>query len=295
MTLSARPEPRRSAAAAIGWAGEVLAGVPAPRLEAERLLAHVLGVSRARLLSALREPLPATVEQAFARLVARRADGEPLAYLVGSVEFYGLEFEVTPATFVPRPETELLVDWAIGRLRRRPSDAAVRLIDVGTGCGAIAVALAKAVRWAEVIATDVSAEALAVAERNARRHGLEDRLRLVQADLLPPWPPAFDLVVANLPYVAEEDPDLEPAVARFEPAQALYGGPDGLDWIRRLLVTLPSRLVPGADVGLEIGWRQGAAALALARAFLPGGRARCRTDLAGCDRLLTVEAIPCLV
>ncbi len=291
MELAAASAPQTTVFQAIGWAARQLGPHPAPRLEAEQLLAHLMGLSRARLLAALRQPLDADTEQAFASLVERRARGEPLAYLLGQVEFYGLDLEVTPATFVPRPETELLVDWAIHRLRRRDHLACV--IDVGTGCGAIALALAKAVREAQVVATDISVRALEVAMRNAERHGLQGRVRLVEADLLPVAPARFDLVVANLPYVAENDPDLESAVANYEPATALYGGRDGLGVVRRLLAVLPGRLAPGADIGLEIGWRQGAAALELARRWLPGGKAECRPDLAGHDRLLIVEDVPC--
>lgn len=283
--------PGDTIAAAIAEGCSRLSGTATPRLDAELLLAHVLGTSRAGLLARLRERLPAGAAERFRVLLERRARGEPLAYLTGQVGFYDLELGVSPATFVPRPETELLVEWGLGRLHARPGRVVV--LDVGTGCGAIALVLARGASQAEVHATDISAAALAVARDNARRLGLGDRIRWHQADLLPPTPAVFDLVVANLPYVAEEDPDLDPAVAAFEPPRALYGGKRGLEVIGRLLAILPPRLALGADVGLEIGWRQAAEALQLAQAFLPHGRARIQRDLAGRDRLLLIEGIGC--
>lgn len=276
---------------------------PTAALDAERLLAHVLDRGRAAVLARLREPLAATAAVAFEAVVTRRAAGEPVAYIIGRSDFYRLTLEVTPDTLIPRPETELLAEWAIGRARARfdgressdarPARGRVRqALDVGTGSGALALALAAHVADLEVHATDVSRAALAVAARNATRLGLVDRVRFHQADLLPPEPRLFDLVVANLPYVAIDDPDLDPEVRRFEPAEALFAGADGLAIIRRLLEVLPPRLASGADLGLEIGWRQGPAAVALVGAALPGSVVVLHEDMAGHDRLVTAESVP---
>jgi len=262
---------------------------PTPILDAEELLAHVLGVSRTALLARGTDGLPAGSRAAFDRLLTRRAAGEPVAYLTGRVWFYGLELEVTPAVLIPRPETEALAEWAIGWAQARGGPLGV--LDVGTGSGALALALAANVPVDLTIhATDVAPAALDVARRNALRFGLAERITFHQADLLPPAPPAFDLVVANLPYVGTDElADVAPDVLLWEPHAALFAGPGGLALIRRLLGLLPGRLSAGAAVGLEIGWRQGAAVVALARAAFPGARVTLRPDLAGLDRIVTIQ------
>jgi release factor glutamine methyltransferase len=258
-------------------------------LDAELLMCHAMGVSRARLLAGLREPLTEDDVAAFDALVGRRAAGEPLAYITGRAGFFGLELGVDHRVLIPRPETELLASWALDRIRARGGRPVV--LDVGTGSGAVALALAAHAPAAEVHATDVSPGAVAVAQDNARRLGLARRVSFHLADLLPPGPNRYDVLVANLPYVGEGDPDLAPDVHRHEPPEALFAGPDGLAAIRRLLATLPRCMAAGGDAGLEIGWRQGRAAARLAREAVPAGSVRVRPDLAGHDRLLTIEDV----
>jgi release factor glutamine methyltransferase len=272
-------------AAALAEASGGLVQRGSPRLDAEILLAHALDVRRTDVLARLSERLPSDAARRFEHLVARRAAGEPTAYLTGFAPFYDLDLEVSPAVLVPRPETESLVDWALRSLGRRWPGAVV--LDVGTGSGAIALALARHSPVSlDLHATDASAAALALARRNARRVGLDGVVRFHQADLLPAAPARFDLVVANLPYVADEDPDLAADVCRWEPPEALFGGSDGLAEIRRLLDVLPSRLAHGAGVGLEVGAGQAAAVARLLGAALPGAALSVHVDLAGHQRVV---------
>jgi release factor glutamine methyltransferase len=254
---------------------------------ASALLGHVLGLTRAQVLARPEQVLTPEQAAAFEALVARAAQGEPLAYLTGRREFYGLEFEVDPNVLVPRPETELLVDHA---LAAQPA----RVLDVGTGSGCIAVTLAVRLPLAAVTASDLSPAVLALAVRNAARHGVAQRIAFVQSDLLAAFqPPAssfqpFDLIAANLPYIDTDELRALP-VARFEPWPALDGGPGGLTLIARLLQQAPALLAPGGRLLLEIGASQGPAALALARAAFPAAAVSLQRDLAGLDRLLMIE------
>lgn len=282
---------------AIRGAEAALVRSSTPRLDAELLVAHVMGLTRAQVLARATDPWPADGAALLADLVARRARGEPVAYLVGRAWFFGLALEVTPDVLIPRPETEGLVTWAGDWIRSRAPDIGrpIRVVDVGTGSGAIALALATAhgAASADVWATDVSAAALAVAARNAARLGLAERVHLSAADLLPDGPEApacFDLVVANLPYVGlRELGDVERDVMRWEPHGALFAGPDGLGVIRRLLALLPARLATGGAAALEIGWRQGAAVRDLAAAAVPGATVAVHPDFAGLDRMIVVQ------
>jgi release factor glutamine methyltransferase len=274
------------------WAtGELAPVTDTPRLEAEVLLAHVLETSRAVLIAHHERPLtPAQLDQ-YQALVRRRAANYPLPYLTGRIEFYGLEFEVTPDVLIPRPETETLVDLA---LRRRPA----RVVDVGTGSGCIAVSLAVHLPEVTVYAVDVSPAALAIARRNAERHGVAERVRLLAGDLLGPLPGPLDLIVSNPPYVPTDERAALPASVRdHEPRLALDGGPDGLALVRRLLAQAPAVLrnpapvtgCPGGGLLIEIGANQGEAASRLARAFFPHATVRVHPDLAGRDRVLEVQ------
>jgi len=247
------------------------AGADGPRLAAEVLLAHALGCRRIELYT--RHDYLATGEQLarFRELVARAARREPVAYLVGEKEFYSLPFLVTPDVLVPRPETEILVEQAVDILRGLGRPGA--MWDVCTGSGCVAVAAAKQAP-AMVLATDVSLAAVEVARKNVARHGLEGRVTVRQADLLTPpadWPPqtqqslqfgeplpaAFDIITANPPYVPDEAA-VAPEVSH-EPAIALRGGPDGLDFIRRIIAGTPRFLRPGGALVLEFGIDQGQA------------------------------------
>ena len=223
-------------------------GSTSARLDAELLLAHALGVRRLDLYLQFDRPLGDAERAPYRELIARRGRGEPVAYLVGHREFMKLDFEVTPDVLVPNPDTETLVLRAVAWARER--GGAVRVADVGTGSGCIAVAIAHFVPEASVWAGDDDAAALAVAERNVRAHGLTERVRLLQGDLLEPFPSGLDLVCANLPYVAEEAP--LPAEVLAQPRRALVAADRGTALVRRLLAEAPPRLAPGGAVLVEI-------------------------------------------
>lgn len=260
------------------------AQVDAPRLSAEVLLAHVSGLSRTQILARPDQNVPSDALAHFDRLVERAVAGEPLAYIVGHREFYGLDFTTDARALVPRPETELLVDLALKGL---PENA--RVADVGTGSGCIAVVIAVRAPSARLTAIDVSPEALTLAQRNAQRHRVADRITFTQTDLLKnAAPAAFHLICANLPYIATPELETLPVV-KHEPRLALDGGPDGLTLIRHLLVDAPRVLRPQGRLLLEIGAQQGKAAFALAGAFFPNARVRLHKDLAGLDRIVEVQ------
>ena len=269
-----------------------------PGLDAELLLAHVLGWSRARVL-AERQARPTEAQQhAFTALIGRREALEPLAYIVGHKEFYGLDFEVTPATLVPRPETELLVDLALAWARwrehnqkpqnREPQNRAHRLhvADIGTGTGCIAITFAAHFTAAEIVGIDRSPAALAVARRNVARHGLAARVQLAEGDLLQPLVTPVDLLLSNPPYTILSE--IDENVRRHEPHLALDGGMDGLALYRRLLADAPAKLAAGGAIMLEIGATQGAAVIALAKAAFPNAHVAVHLDLAGHDRVVVV-------
>ncbi|RPI50066.1 MAG: peptide chain release factor N(5)-glutamine methyltransferase, partial [Chloroflexi bacterium] len=221
-------------------------------------------------------------------LAARRAQREPLAYITGHREFFGLDLAVDGRVLVPRPETELLVERALSLARRLPEPAVIA--DVGAGSGAIAVALAVHLPAATIYALDEAPGPLAVTAENARRHGVEERVHCLQGDLLSPLPEAMHLVCANLPYVGSEEWEaLAPEIREHEPRAALDGGPGGLEVIRRLLATAGPYLRPGGAILLEIGAGQGPAARALAGEHFPQARAELLPDYAGLDRLLVVQ------
>lgn len=259
-----------------------------PALDADLLLCEALGIERAALLAHLDRPLPEAAGAQFSLWLARAAEGEPIAYLLGRRGFYDRDFAVTPAVLIPRPETELLLEQALDWAEHHP----VRLAaDIGTGSGALAVTFAAHAPHTQVVAVDVSAEALAVARANAARHSVAERITFLHGDLLAPLIERGlrpDLIMANLPYIpAGELPAL--AVTRFEPRLALDGGPDGLDLVRRLLAEAQPLCAPGALLLLEIGAGQGAAALAAVRTCWPNAVAGVLPDYAGHDRVLRVE------
>lgn len=274
-----------------GAAALRFAGVEEPELEAEVLLRHVLGLSRAQIIARFPQDLTPEQQAAYHELLDRRRAHHPTAYLVGRREFYGLEFMVTPAVLIPRPETELLVEAALAIAGRMAAGGEPPVIvDVGTGSGAVAVCLAQRVVPSRVIATDVSAGALAVAGYNARKHRVAGRIEFRCGDLLDPVPEPPDLVVSNPPYVPTDVwVALPPEIREHEPRLALDGGPDGLDVIRRLLAQAAGRLAPGGALALEIGHDQGPTVADLARAAFPGAAVTVRRDLAGHDRVVTVE------
>jgi len=294
-------EPRAvSAERALREAANLLrrAGVDTPRLDAEILLCQTAGLRRESLLAHPEELLPAEVLRAYRRAVSLRAERRPLAYITGRREFYSLDFEVGPGVLVPRPETELLVDVAVSLARTLPG-AEPFLADVGTGCGAVAVALACLLPRCRVAAGDISNRALDYARRNVLAHGLEDRVELQRGDLLEAVSPdsggggrLFDGVVANLPYIPDRDWDaLPPEVRGFEPPESLLGGPDGLGFVRRLARQLPDRLAPGGFVCLEVGPGQASPAGDILRATGLFDAITHYRDLAGRERVVAAEGL----
>jgi release factor glutamine methyltransferase len=226
----------------------------AANLDARLLAQHVLGWDAARLIASAGDIAPDSFPAAFDALVARRAAREPLAYITGHREFFGLEFEITPAVLIPRPETELVVEAALASV---PEAQLFTMIDACTGCGNIAVAVAKERRNARVVATDVSETALEVARRNAARHGVESRVTFVAADLFGDLSGPVDIVTANPPYVAERNAaGLQPEVGDHEPGVALFGGHDGLTIVERLVRGAPPLLRPGGHLIFEFGFGQ---------------------------------------
>jgi release factor glutamine methyltransferase len=246
------PDVRSMLAAAADRLGE--------RVDAELLLLHVLQQPRSWLFTHADDVPDIDVQTAYAALVERRAAGEPVAYITGRRGFWSLDLEVTPTTLIPRPETELLVELALQRL---PLVASCSLADLGTGGGAIVLAVARERPRARVVATDASAAALAVAQRNAQRHAIGN-VAFVQGDWLAPLTGQhFDLIVSNPPYIEAADPHLAQGDLRHEPASALASGPDGLDDIRRIVCDARAHLHPAGWLLFEHGWNQGIAARAL--------------------------------
>jgi release factor glutamine methyltransferase len=298
------------------------AGSETARLDAELLLGWAIGADRTSIVAHRDAPVGSDAFARFEEGVARRATGEPVAYIRGIKEFHGLAFVVDPRALIPRPETEAIVDAAIRevmrRLAERPGEAGsgragpgsggagggggdpIRVADVGTGSGAIAVALAVELRHRTVVmgrnvriaATDISPEALDLARENAVGHAAADGMRFIEADLLPPVLPdegsPFDVILANLPYVRTEAIAGLPVAASFEPPLALDGGADGLDAIRALLERLPDALAPDGVALFEIGGDQGESAPQAVAERLPGWRATVEADLAGLPRVLRV-------
>jgi release factor glutamine methyltransferase len=231
---------------------------PTARRDAELLLLYVTGLTRADLLTHPERPLPEEQRAAYDRAIARRQQHEPIQYITGTQEFYGRPFCVTPAVLIPRPETEHLIE-AAATLRVGETALALeslRILDIGTGSGILAVTLALHYPHATVTATDISSAALAVARLNADTHGVASRIRFLESDLLDVVRgESFHLIVSNPPYVANDEP-LAPEVVRFEPHTALFAGPDGLTLYRRLIPAAAAALAPGGHLLLEIGQGQ---------------------------------------
>lgn len=276
-------------------------GSETPRLDAEVLLAHVLRVDRTTLLASLEATVGADQAKGFGATVERRLTGEPVSYIRGLKEFYGLVFSVDRRALVPRPETELVVDLALARLGRmltsapRPQGSSLRIWDVGTGSGAICVAVAAEGRRRgysadiRLRATDVSADALSLAVENAVVHGVADMIDFERADLTSVADPQpVDLLLANLPYIASDVIPTLPVAASFEPVAALDGGPDGLAFIRRLIEALPEALAPHGVALLEIGSDQVAAVRTMVDGSRHGWSVAIHDDLAGQPRVAEI-------
>ena len=258
--------------------------------EAELLMRQALGKSRVELYQDLNRELSPGEEAAFEQLISRRLSGEPVAYIMGHREFFGLDFYVDARVLIPRPETELLVEKALTLARERPI---ATIADIGTGSGAIAVSLALNLPQVKVFATDVSALALEVARLNCQRHGVLDRVCLLSGDMLSPLAGPVDLVVANLPYVTEAEVG-EQGLASFEPELALDGGSDGLEKIRELCARLDDKLNPGGSLLLEMGIGQSRAVASLLHDLFPAAGVEIIPDLSGIDRVvgLTLSLTP---
>lgn len=252
-----------------------------PAGEARALLRHVLECDESFLIARAERTLTPGQREAYVRLAARRAAGEPLAYLTGEREFYGLSFNVTPAVLIPRPETELLVELALERL---PGEARARVLDLGTGSGCVAIAIAREQLRAEIVAVDASAQAVALARDNARRHGVRG-ITVLHGDWFGAVPgQRFDVIVANPPYVAAGDPHLGEGDLRFEPRGALVAGPTGFECIEAIIASAPRHLVRGGWLLFEHGMGQAPRCRALlAHAGL--GAVFTRADLAGIERV----------
>lgn len=261
-------------------------GLESPRLDAEVLLAHALGRDRASLLAHGDAVLPLEAKATFEELIGRRAQGEPVAYLVGRRDWYDLTLRVTPDVLVPRPETEGLLERALTWAQGRRVETAV---DVGTGSGALAIALASALPDSHIYAVDVSAGALAVAEENATSAEVHVRITFLQSDLLAAIPAPLDLIVANLPYIGTDEYEgLQRDVRSYEPRLALVGGWKGHEMLERLLHQAAGRLCPSGAIFAELGPLQATAAAAAAHAAFPHAEIRLENDYAGLARYLMV-------
>jgi len=266
------------------------AGIADASVEAELLLGYVLGMSKTQIYTKPERSLTSVETKRLWHLVRRRLDHEPAAYILGHCEFYGIDFYIDHHTFIPRPETELLVEKA-GELAQRISHQGeqITIADIGTGCGAIAVSLALALPQVKIYATDVSAAALQVAEINCRRHGVNSQVKLLQGNLLESLPQPVDMIVANLPYIKNcEFGDLSPEIRDYEPTMALAGGEDGLDRIKQMLEQMPGKLSYGACFLLEIGQGQGEMVTSLIKSYFPEVSIELISDLGGIERVVKV-------
>ncbi len=259
-------------------------------LEAEVLVRHLLGVSRAEFFASLDHPLRRAELDQLERLVAQRVGGEPLAYILGGREFFGLDLIVDRHVLVPRQETELLVELALQwHSRRKSGSSPAEILDLGTGSGAIAVALACSLPAATVYATDVSGAALRIADANRRRHGLRDRVHLIQTDLMRGVSGIVDVVVSNPPYIPAGDIRSLPLEVRCEPTLALDGGIDGLAVTRRLISEARGQIRPGGALIVEVSPDQIRSATAEAASAFPRAAVSAHDDLMGLPRAVAVD------
>jgi len=266
------------------------AGIADASVEAELLLGHILGMSKTQLYTEPERVLTSAETKHLRRLVRRRLNHEPAAYILGHCEFYGIDLYIDCHTFIPRPETELLVEQAV-ELAYRISQPGKRIAiaDVGTGCGAIAISLALALPKAKIYATDISVPALQVAEMNCRRHSVSSQVELLQGNLLEPLSQPVDMIVTNLPYIKDcEFEDLSPEIRNFEPTTALAGGEEGLGKIQQVLEQMPGKLNYGGCFLLEIGKGQGREVTSLIKSYFPQASIELISDLGGIERVVKV-------
>jgi release factor glutamine methyltransferase len=281
-------------ALAQGTSAFAQAQLPSPRLDAQVLLAHILQVDRAVLYTYPERTLTPEQEQQFSQCIERRSQGEPVAYITGQREFYGLDFLVDKRVLIPRPETELLVETALNIIHSRLDTGTIPIVaDIGTGTGAIPIMLAvNEPRLPYLYVTDISADALEVARLNCERHHVEQRVRLLQGDLLAPLPEPIDVLTANLPYVGtDEMSSLTPDVRNYEPHLALFSGQHGLDLLHRFLTQAhqSGKLKAHAVMLLEIGYQQREELTQWIEELWPRAAVTFVKDYAGWDRLLRLE------
>ncbi|MGA2070757.1 MAG: peptide chain release factor N(5)-glutamine methyltransferase [Sedimentisphaerales bacterium] len=282
----------------LSWVTEYFTGkgVESPRLSAEWLLSYALGLKRIELYTQFNKVVAQEQLSQLHELVKRAGAHEPIAYLTGNKEFYSLEFEITKDCLIPRPETELLVERAIEFLRTRSGEQFI--CDLCTGCGCVAVAIARNFADCRIVATDISDAALAVAGKNVAKHGLMNRIKLLQGDLFEPviaglGPAKFDLIVCNPPYVSEPEYEkLAPNVKDFEPKSALAAGQDGLDIIKRIIAETSRHLKPTGTLMLEIGNEQGNAVHKLLETAGCFDTVKIEKDYSNLDRLAVAATKP---
>lgn len=267
------------------------ARIGSPRMNAELLLMFTLGCDRAYLFAHPERKLTSEEQTRYEEALTRRSSGVPAQYITGHQEFWGMDFIVTPAVLIPRPETEHVIETVLdlARVGRAPSPAnSLRIVDVGTGSGCIAIALAKEISVAEIHATDISPAALEIARANAARHELENRMHFHETDLLQGFEPAtFDFVVSNPPYVGESEEDqVQLEVRRFEPRSAVFAGPTGLEVIERLIPQAWSALKPGGWLIIEIS---GTIAEGVKRRLTEWQQVQIANDLQGIPRIASAQ------
>ncbi len=290
-------------AVALGAATEKLkdAGLETPGIEAEFLLTYLLDIRRHDLFMAPDRALSRAQSASFKSQIRRRAAGEPPQYITGRTEFMGLDIKVTPATLIPRPETEQLVEEAV-KLVQDKGNTDIALLDLCTGSGCIAVAVAHVLPLASITATDLSTEALTVAKENAEHNGVADRIEFLSGDLfgalVGPSSPGlstkdgFDLILSNPPYIASgELGSLQTEVAEHEPRSALDGGPDGLDSIRRIVKEAPTHLKPGGRLIMEIGFNEAEAVRELLKSSRQYAEFEIKEDLNGIERMVVAVMV----
>jgi release factor glutamine methyltransferase len=265
------------------------AGKPDSRIEAEVLVRHALEVERATFYASLDQDLSLGEVTRVDTLVERRLSGEPLPYITGSREFYGLDFVVDERVLIPRPETELLVDKVVEFAGDEPDGRPLTVADVGTGSGVIAVALTTQLPQAKVVAIDVSKAALEVAAINASRHGVDDRVELRVGDLLGPLDGPVDVIVSNPPYLTDEEMAGLPVELRREPPVSFRGGEDGLSVTSRLIERAPDYLEPRGLLAVEVGHGQATAVMDMAQRAFSTAEVDCYEDLAGVPRVVSVR------
>ena len=272
--------------------GETLikTGSPAAKLEAEVLIRHVLGIDRATFFRDLEEPVTDSDRQKLDDLVVRRLRREPLNYITGFREFYGLSFEVSDSVLIPRQETELLVETVISLAQSRPKPE-MKICDVGTGSGAIAISLAVHLPFAEITAIDISQSALEIADANRRTHGVYNRVALRRGNLLEPVDFKPEIIVSNPPYIPMGDLSLLQSEIQYEPRVALDGGTDGLELVRGLLSQSLDKVSSTGAILFEIDSSQENSARILAREYFPNSHISVLDDLSGSSRAILIEEI----